>query len=159
MKKTRKQIRKERQWKHWLYWLGDGPFFDSNLKEIQGYDPEKYRQAFHKFQTHGVSKLTVEEQDGIKPLVDAQKCKEIFLTSLALESLEWWSCGHGWIHPWRHTVQINKTDPKKMDRITLVAIARTIRKIREDSYGFFARHPGIREDVKARFLAIRLSIS
>ncbi len=154
MKKTRKQIKSDRLWKHWLYWLAD-EVFDNNLKKIENYDPEKYRSAMYKWQTYGGKSLTDDELSGVKPLIDAQKAKEIFLTSLAEESMEYWSKGWGWIWPWRHTIDARKTDIRKMDRLTYVAILRTIRSIEKDPHDFFERHPGISDRLKARYFSIR----
>jgi hypothetical protein len=153
--KKRKQIRKDRLWKHWLYWLSDDAF-DHNLKKIENYDPEKYRNAMDKWQTHGRKALTDDEFQGVKPLIDAQKAKEIFLTSLAEESAEFWSKGWGWIYPWQHTIDMRNTDSKKMDRLTYVAILRTMKSIAEDPHDFFERHPGIKPEIKDRFFSYRV---
>lgn len=154
MKKSRKQIRSDRLWKHWLYWLKP-PYFGPDWKELPNYDPEEYREAFHAFQTHGSGAVPHEKHAGLAPLVAAQRAKEVFLTTLALESFEWWAKGWGWEHPWQHTLEMGKTDQKKMDRLTKVAILRTIKSIRPDPLDFFDRHPGITAEEKVRFFGVR----
>lgn len=154
-RRTRKQIKSDRLWKHWLYWLGDGPFFNSKLETLIDYNPDLYRAAFERYQSHGKRALTAEELEGIQPLLNGQKSKEILLTSLAIESMEFWAEGCGWIHPWRHTLESPGDRP--MDRLTKVAILRCIRSLKEDSIGFFIRHPGIESHRKERYLAIRLN--
>lgn len=155
-RRTRKQVRADRQWKHWLYWLSPTPF-TKGLRPLENYGPEPFRDAFNRFQSSGASTLTPEELDGIHPLVCAQKAKEVFLTSLAEESMEWWSKGDGWIYPWLHTLAERKNGEKPMDRLTLVAILRTMKSIQQDSLGFFLRHPGIKESLRQKYLATRLA--
>ncbi len=146
MKKTRKQIRRDRLWKHWLSFLSK-KCYGPDFKEIKDYNPELWRNAFEKFQTYGKSKLTKEEIYNIEPLIAAQKSKEITLTSLAEESMWYWSTGGGWIYPWLGSLQ------KPIERLFRVAILRTMRKIRDSgSLEFFLSHPGISEETKTRYL-------
>jgi hypothetical protein len=152
---NRKQVKSNRLWKHWLHWLAED-VFDENLKRIEGYDPEAFREAFQRFQTHGSKALTEDEVRGIKPLKDAQKAKEFFLTSLAEESMEWWAKGDGWIYPWIHTLDTRKQG-RPLDRLTIVAILRTMKTIRRSPHDFFERHPGISQELKARYFSIRFS--
>ena len=153
MKRTRKQVKADRLWKHWLHWLSPTPF-GPDLKPIPDYNPGTYRNAFERFQTHGPKALTEAERYGITPLIAAQKAKEVFLTSLAEESMEWWAKGHGWIYPWLSTLSFRKNSPP-MDRLTYVAILRTMRSLDHDSLGFFLRHPGIAPELKQRYLSIK----
>lgn len=150
MKRTRKQIKSDRLWKHWLYWLGEHPAFDHNLKEIKDYNPELYRNAMKNYQTHGRKALSNDEFYGVKPLLDAQKAKEIFLTSLAEESLEYYCKRWGWILPWQHTIDGGRRE--NIDRLTKVAILRTIKSIQKDPFDFFQRHPGIKPHIKQKYI-------
>jgi hypothetical protein len=43
----KKQIRKDRTWKDFLFWLGNAPYYYDH-KELLNYDPEKWRDAFEK---------------------------------------------------------------------------------------------------------------
>lgn len=149
--RNRKQIKADRLWKHWLYWLPE-QCFGPDLKEIENYDPEKYRKAFEHFQTKGRKGLTEEEIYHIHPLIEAQKRKEITLSSLAEESMEWWSNLKGWIYPWLHTIENKGT----MDRLTFIAILRTIKSIAKDPHDFFLRHPGISQQTKHRYFTQRV---
>lgn len=153
-KRTRKRIKADRLWTHWLYWLSPTPF-GPDLLPISSYNPELYRSAFDHFQTRGRNGLTDDELRGIHPLIDAQKSKEITLTSLAEESMEWWANGWGWVYPWDHTINTRTEGNKPMDRLTLVAILRTVKSIEEDPHGFFERHPGISDDQKHRHFGRR----
>ena len=151
MKKTRKQVRSERLWKHWLYWLSESPF-GRDMRPLAGYSPEQYRGAFEHFQSSGRKGLTETDLEGIHPLLCAQKAKEVFLTSLAEESMEWWAKGWGWIHPWQHTLDTRR-EGKPLDRLTHVAILRTVKKLAKDPFAFFQRHPGIPDELKLRYLS------
>jgi hypothetical protein len=146
--RTRKQVKADRLWKHWLSWLGEP--FGIDLRPIPNYDPSCFRVAFEHFQTHGRKGLTEHELCGIHPLLCAQKAKEITLTSMAEESMEYWSKGWGWVTPWLHTCNQVKSG-EKMDRLTYVAILRTIKSIAKDPHGFFERHTGIDPKTKARY--------
>lgn len=154
-KRTRKQVRSDRLWKHWLSWLGEP--FGPDLKRIEGYNPEAYRAAFERFQTHGKAGLTADELYGIHPLIAAQKAKEVTLTSMAQESMEFWSKGLGWDVPWKHTCRTRKIDNPPMDRLTYAAILRTRKAIEQNPFAFFMRHPGIPEQMKQRYLAYRIA--
>jgi len=152
-RRTRKQVRADRLWRHWLSWMGEpyGPDF----KRIEGYQPEKYRSAFERFQTHGRKGLSEDELYGIHPLLSAQKAKEVTLTSMAEESMEWWSKGNGWAIPWLDTLEKVKSG-EKMDRLTRVAILRTVKTIAKDPHDFFERHPGISAELKQRYFSYRV---
>lgn len=147
--KTKKQIRQDRLWKHFKSFLDDR-IWDSQMGEIHGYDPEPWRDAFFRYQSNGSKGLTADELEGIKPMVDAQKAKEITLTSLAIESMEWWSVGAGWIYPW-----LDVLNRGVKDRLFKVAIMRTMKNIAKDSVTFFKHHPGIPEATKQRYFDIR----
>jgi len=153
--KTRKQIRADRLWMHWLSFLGEP--FGPDLKRIEDYNPETYRGAFERFQTHGRSVLSEDETRGINPLIGAQKSKEVMLTMMAEESMEWWSKGHGWAIPWMHTCATRKLGDKPMDRLTYVAILRTMKSIAKDPVDFFTRHPGISPEIKRRYFGYRVA--
>lgn len=153
MKRTRKQVKADRLWKHWLHWLSPTPF-GPDLKPIPDYNPGTYRNAFERFQTHGPKALTEAERYGIAPLIAAQKAKEVFLTSLAEESMEWWAKGWGWVHPWASTLS-HRNAGTPMDRLTYAAIQRTMRSLARDPLNFFLRHPGIAPELKQRYLAYK----
>jgi hypothetical protein len=148
---TRKQVRANRLWKHWLSWLPEKPF-DPDLRRIDDYDPKLYRRAFEWFQSNGRRGLTPDQLRGIHPLIDAQKAKEITLTSLAEESMEWWANGWGWIHPWSSTLESGR-----IDRLTRVAVLRTMKSIEQDPHAFFERHPGISQEKKWRYFRQRVA--
>lgn len=155
-KRTRQHIRSDRLWKHWLYWLGDNPPFALNLQgPIPDYKPEDHRKTFEYFQTHGAKTLSSADLVGIYPLLCAQKSKEILLTSLATESMDWWAKSDGWAYPWLHTLDTRKEGRNPMDRLTYVAILRTMKNLAKDPHGFFERHPGIPADLKALYFAQR----
>ena len=156
MKLTRKQIKANRLWKHWLYWLGDAVPFGPDLKPIPNYNPEQWRSAFERYQTLGSGGISSEALWHIAPLIAAQRSKEVFLTSLAQESLEFWASGFGWSAPWYHTLECGRSDARRMDRLTRVAILRTMRSIKADPVGFFSRHPGIKQHTKERYFALFL---
>lgn len=114
------------------------------MRKIENYDPERWRDAFFRYQTYGRKSISEEERNGIKPLIDGQGNKEIFINSLILETMEfdarWW----GWIHPINHTLQTG------VDRLTKVALLKIRRDLagvkrangkltREQRYGFFDR--------------------
>lgn len=152
MRLTRQQIRKNRWWKHILFHL-PSRIFGPDLREIHGYDPEPWREAFERFQARGRSVLSKEEISGIHPLISAQKCKEILLTSLADECFEWWSNGWGWMGPLDDTLY--RKDDAPLDRLTRVAILRMKRTMLETAAStsivdFFSRHPGISESKKQK---------
>ena len=153
-RRTRKQVRADRLWRHWLSWIGDphGP----DLKRIKGYQPERYRSSFERFQTHGRKGLSEDELYGIHPLLAAQKAKEVTLTSMAEESMEWWAKGNGWAIPWYDTLKRVKNG-EKMDRLTRVAILRTMKSIAKDPHDFFERHPGISAELKQRYFSYRVA--
>lgn len=125
-----------------------------DLKRIEGYQPERYRSAFERFQTHGRKGLSGDELYGIHPLVAAQKAKEVTLTSMAEESMEWWAKGFGWATPWLDTLGRVK-EGEKMDRLTRVAILRTMKSIANDPHDFFERHPGISAGIKQRYFGCK----
>lgn len=152
MRRTRKQIKADRLWKHWLSWMGEP--FGPDLKRIKNYDPSKFRDAFEMFQTHGRRALSESQLYGIEPLLAAQKAKEATLTSMAIESMEWWSKGGGWAIPWLDTLSRAK-EGERMDRLTRVAILRTIKSIAKDPHNFFSRHPGIPDKLKERYFNYR----
>lgn len=154
-RRTRKQIKADRLWRHWLSWIGEP--FGPDLKPIGNYDPNRFRKAFEHFQTHGRKGLSVEEQHGIHPLISAQKAKEVTLTSMAVESMEWWAKGHGWAVPWIDTLGRVKGG-EKMDRLTRVAILRTMKSMAKDPCAFFERHPGIEPELKQRYFNYRVSL-
>lgn len=146
--RAKKQIRKDRWWNHVKAWLKP-PFF-INLQPVENYNPELWRDAFERFQTHGASSLSAEEIDGIQPLVSAQVQKEAVLTGHASEALEFWSSGMGWMPPLRDSLERGD-----YDRLTRVAILRMIRSLRQDALGFFQRHPGISQAAKGRAFALK----
>jgi hypothetical protein len=147
MKKTKRQIRQDRTWKHFLFWLGNGPHF-INMQQSSDYNPEQWRAAFERYQSQGKSALSNDELAGIQPLIDGQRQKEICLNGHVAESMEWWAWHQGWIHPLRDSLIRGG-----YDRLTKVAILRMIRSMRDDLVGFFARHPGLDESVKSRHFA------
>jgi len=148
-KKAKNQIRKNRLWKHWLYWLGEPPYWD-NWHEYKNYDPEKFRDAFEKFQTHGRPALSEEEWFGIQPLKNAQNQKEFVLTGLCEEALEFWAQNMGWVHPLNHYVSTSK------DRLTKVAVLRIIKRIQEDgAETFLLGHPKIPQKRKEYAMAVK----
>jgi len=153
-RRTRKQVRADRLWRHWLSWMGEpcGP----DLKRIEGYQPNEYRSAFERFQTHGRKGLSQDELYGIHPLLAAQKAKEVTLTSMAEESMEWWAKGNGWAIPWHDTLERVKSG-EKMDRLTRLAILRTMKSITKDPHDFFERHPGISAELKQRYFSYRVA--
>ena len=154
--RTRKQIKSDRLWRHWLYWVGDAIPFGPDLKPIQNYDPNQWRSEFERFQSKGPSGMSSDVLWHIAPLIAAQRAKEVFLTSLAEESLEFWSEGAGWALPWLHTIDTRNRD-RPMDRLTYVAILRTMKSIKVDPLNFFMRHPGISEKRKKEALAVRVA--
>ena len=133
-----------------------GEPFGPDLKPIPNYDPTRYRKAFERFQTHGRNGIIAEDIYGIAPLLGAQKAKEVTLTSMAIESMEWWSKGFGWEIPWLDTLERVKLG-EKMDRLTRVAILRTVKSISKDPISFFERHPGISHELKQRYFSFRVS--
>ena len=134
-----------------------GEPFGPDLKRIEDYEPEKFRAAFEHFQSRGRKGLSTEELYGIHPLVSAQKAKEVTLTSMAEESMEYWSKGWGWDVPWSHTCDTRREGAKPMDRLTYVAILRTRKSIAKDPHDFFERHPGISAEIKQRYFANRVA--
>jgi len=158
----RNKIRKDRVWNNFLYFCNfkKWPAF-INLKEITDYNPEDYREAFERYQTGGKHALkNAQELLYIQPILDGQRQKEILLDSLAEESMEYWAKGWGWIYPWVHTLDM------KVDRLTKVAILRSLRTMLgtklncteyhpENILNFFVRHPGIKPKTKKRFLDLR----
>lgn len=141
---TRKQIKKNRTWNHFKWWVGDGPHFIDN-KEVVDYEPEKWRDAFERYQSYGPKALTTEEHINIKPLLDGQRQKEICLNGHVAECMEWWAHHRGWIWPLRDSLLRGK-----YDRLTRLAMLRMMRSMSEDIVGFFERHPGIEDDVRQR---------
>ncbi len=76
------------RWQQYKAFLGD-VLFDSRMRRIEGHGPELWRESFEAYQTSGPSVLSELELEGIKPLLDAQINKEIFLNGLAEECFEW----------------------------------------------------------------------
>jgi hypothetical protein len=148
-RRTRKQVKADRLWRHWLFWLSDTPM-GRDLRLLENYNPERWRKAFEWFQSYGPLVLAEDELDGIYPLICAQRAKEVVLTSLAEESMEWWAKGQGWVYPWLHTLQT-----KGLDRLTRVAILRTMKSIAKDPVSFFNRHPGLTPKTKERFFSLK----
>lgn len=146
--KRKTVIRRDRLWKHWKSWLSS-PLFDINGNRLDAYDPEPWRAAFERFQSHGKSALTDAEYAGIWPLICAQKNKEITLTSLVDESMEWWANRWGWIYPF-----LSFLGESGVDRLTRLAVLRIMKGVAQDSLGFFLRHPGIPEDRKMKRIAM-----
>lgn len=142
--KSKEQIRKDRTWRHFLFWLGKGPHF-INMKEAHGYDPEMWRVAFERYQSQGAASLSPAELSGIQPLIDGQRQKEICLNGHVSESMEWWASHQGWIHPLRDSLMRGG-----YDRVTKLALLRIVRAMKKDVISFFQRHPGIEEKVKER---------
>ncbi len=146
-KKIKNQRKKDRLWKHWLYWLGQPPYWD-NWHEYKSYNPEKFRIAFENFQTHGRKALSDEDWFGIQPLISAQNQKEFFLTGVCEECLEFWSQNCGWIWPLNHSISLEK------DRLTKVALLKIRKRILEDgSETFLLGHPKISAKQKEMALA------
>lgn len=150
-KMTKKEIRKKRDSEHWKFWLPD-PLFDWEGKKTTDYDADKWIPAFLVFQSHGRGPLSEDEWNGIQPLISGQRNKEITISSIIEESMEFWANGWGCLVPLRHTFDTNKTDARKLDRKTLAAMIKIFRQIREDSVGFFKRTSAISEDKKTRYI-------
>jgi len=145
-KKIKNQRKKDRVWKHWLRWLGKPPYWD-NLVEYKNYDPEKFRESFENFQTHGPKSLTGDELVGIQPLISGQNQKEFFLTGVCEECLDFWSHNAGWIHPLRHSISLEK------DRLTKVALLKIEKRIKQEgAETFLLNHPRI--SVKQKEMAL-----
>jgi hypothetical protein len=161
-KKRKKKFKADRLWKHFMYWCdfkNNPPFI--GMKIVQDYDPEMWRNAFEKFQSNGSKYLTQEEMINIKPILDGQRQKEIFLNGIVEESMEFWSTGHGWRIP------LYAAFCECSDRLTKVAIGKIIRNM----YGhgkkeyqpmaatdFFIRTPSISDRIKSKLLSTRLSL-
>lgn len=156
---TKQEIRKNRWWKHILSYL-PSKVFGFDLRRIQNYNPEQWRDAFERFQSSGIKALMPFEREGIDPLISAQRGKEIFLTAIATECMEFWSNGWGWMIPINDVLQKRVGEPS-LDRLTRVAILR-MRKTMLENYpvgvvDFFCRHPGIKESQRERYLAVFLA--
>ena len=149
-KKRKRQIRRDRTWNHFLYWLSDLKFHSNFTKWVEPYNPEDHRLDFEEYQSHGARNLTAEQIEGIKPLLDGQVSKEITLNLLVEESMEWWAHGAGWTYPFLSFLSF------KNDRLTKVAVLRIKKQLQEDNIGFWMRHPGISEDSKQKYLSIYL---
>lgn len=140
MRLSRKIIRQNRLWSHFLYWLGDGPHFHSDGSRWDDYEPERWRKTFLNFQSNGRRGLSPDEIDGITPLIDGQRRKELTLNSLVIEMLIWDSEGWGYIHPAMHVLET------KMDRLTRLSVLRTLNNIRQcEGFGrrvwWYIKHP------------------
>jgi len=163
LKQRRKKIRKDRTWNHFLFWCGfdRNPAF-INMKEVENYNPEKWRTAFEFYQERGSRGLTSEELENIKPIIDGQRIKEITLNGLVTESMEFWANGWGWINPFIATL----TTHPKVDRLTKVAILRMIRNMQggkgkydpNSVVDFFLRHPGISDKTKDHYFSIKANV-
>ena len=166
MKLTKKQIRANRLWNHFKSYISY-PIFNSSGHKVDNYDPEPWRDAFMRYQSLGRKALTEEEREGIKPLIDAQANKEIFINSLVLETLEFDAKGWGFIHP------INSTLDTGVDRLTKRALLKIKRNLlgkfrkdgklqKEKDYdmgffwrlnNFYKRHP-VSEKEESQFLKL-----
>jgi hypothetical protein len=158
-KQRKKKIKADRLWRHFMYWCdfkNNPPFI--NLVEVQDYDPEKWRNAFERFQERGAKSLTTEELQNIKPILDGQRQKEIFLNGIIEEGMEFWSTGHGWWYP------LYASFKDCDDRLTKVAIGKIIRNLY--GYGkkeydpmasvdFFLRTPCISDRIKSKLFATK----
>lgn len=144
MKLSKKQIRKNRTWKHFLFWLGSGPHF-IDMKQAKGYNPEQWRDAFERYQSQGPKALSEQELAGIQPLLDGQRQKEICINGHVAEAMEWWASHQGWMHPLRDSLLRGG-----YDRLTRLSLLRIIRGLTDDTMSFFQRHPGLDEKVKQR---------
>lgn len=122
MKLTKKQIKQNRLWNHFKSYICY-PIFDSKMRKINDYDPEKWRDAFLRYQSLGRRALTEEEIEGIAPLINGQANKEIFINSLVMETMEFDAMGWGWVHPINHTLQTG------VDRLTKVALLKIKRRL------------------------------
>jgi hypothetical protein len=147
MKSTekKKQIRKNRTWKHFLSWLGNAPYY-FELKEIKDYQPEKWRDAFERFQTFGPKSLTVEEFIHIQPLISGQKAKEICINGHVEEAMDWWSSLQNWSIPFKDSLLRGG-----YDRLTRLSLLRIMKSIQEDGIGFFSKTTSIDGNIKSRF--------
>lgn len=144
-KPTKKQIKQNRLWNHFKSYICY-PIFDSKMKKIGDYDPEKWRDAFLRYQSLGRKALTEEEIEGIAPLINGQANKEIFINSLVMETMEFDAMGWGWIYPINHTLH---TGVDKLTKLALLKIRRRLSgrkreggKIKKESWaddGFFGR--------------------
>ena len=142
VKSSKKEIRNMRLWQHFKYYL-PVKVFNSRLSVIEDYNPEIHKNNFFKYQSYGRKSLSESELEGIKPLIDAQALKEIFLNSLVIETLEWDANGWGWIYP------INSTLSGKLDRLTRLAILKIKKGLSGDKdeftfadrLDFYQRHP------------------
>ena len=162
LKKRKQKIRKDRVWNHFMYWCdfeNNKPFID--LQVVVDYDPNDWRDAFERYQTNGAKALSTIELKFIEPIVNGQRIKEITLNGLATESLEFWANSWGWIYPWIDSL----TREPFYDRLTKVAILRTIRKMQGGKKGhynpnsvidYFMSHPGISEKTKQYYLNLKL---
>ena len=92
--------KRDQLWRHFVSWL-PAVCFRRDQTRWDDYDPEPWRDAFFRFQTHGESRLNKDELDGIWPLICAQKNKEITLNSIVLETMEWDASGWCWFFPLR----------------------------------------------------------
>lgn len=140
---SKKQIRQNRLWRHFKLFITE-PIFDNESRKITNYNPELYKEAFLQYQTSGAKGLSEEQLEGIKPLIDAQKQKEITLNSLVMETFEWDSKGWGWTYPISDVLS-----RKELDRLTVLAILRIKRQLQNksgektfvDRLEFYKRHP------------------
>lgn len=156
-KQRKKKTKSDRLWKHFMYWCdfkNNPPFI--NLVEVKDYKPEKWRNAFERLQERGAKSLTAEELQNIKPILDGQRQKEIFLNGIIEEGMEFWSTGHGWWYP------LYASFKDCDDRLTKVAIGKIIRNLY--GYGkkeyspmaaidFFIRTPSISPRIKEKLIA------
>lgn len=143
MKRTKKQIKKDRWWKHIKWWLKP-PFF-INLKQDENWNPDEWRNAFERYQSNGSKALSEDELNGIQPLIAAQIQKEACLSSHACEAMEFWAAGQGWSIPIWDSLKRGG-----YDRLTRLALLRMRRAMENDVIAFFKSHPGIPEAIKER---------
>lgn len=140
--KSKKQIKQDRLWEHFKYFLPD-KIFKSDLTKWHNYNPELYKQIFLDYQSYGRKNLTLEQLENIKPLLDGQRQKEIFLNSVVMEIFEWDSKGWGWIYP------IDSILSEKLDRLTRLSLLKIRKRLRgknknlyfPNRLNFYLSHP------------------
>lgn len=139
--KQRKKFRNDRFLKH-IYNFVDRNYHKDFILTTEIGD------SFIKFQTYGATKLTKDQLNSIKPMIYAQKLKEITIKLFVQELAHWWSTNSGWIYPAANTIE-NITG----DWVMKKALLEIKTKIwNSDMVTFLESYTGLTQEQKDKYL-------
>lgn len=141
MRESRKKIRHDRLWRQFTSFIGE-PIFHRDLSKWPDYNPEPFRDAFFRYESHGAKALTASELEGIWPLICAKKNLTNTINMLVEETFDWDSKGWGWIYPLSDTLR-RKGELDRLTRLALLKIMRALKRCRGsfERLEWYLKHP------------------